>query len=350
MPEELSDGVAERMVRRIQPEWTVRENTPITSGTDAVSFLTIETEHGYTEMVLEACTAVPPADFRPEPYLLQALKTETSVPVPDVYGAVNAHPDLPAPYYLMERREGVLADDVEITPAIRERMARDAGRFAGEYHAIGQFDRYGNIRLDDEYSTTSDSLTVGDRTLAVADDAPETWRAFLEELYADWITDLDEEFSDLQADLTAFIDARLSTLNRSFTPVLGHIDYKPWNVLVQPTSGATTAVLDWGHATAMAPYYDLILTEDHLSRWASLDSDRRERVRSALVEGYEETNSLERDSQVTQQRELYLAVSRLQPLVWFSEWNADVSATERERRAAKHREFVADLLASDLEV
>ena len=35
----------------------------------------------------------------------------------------------------MERCEGVLADEAELTPRLREQMARAAGRFAGEYHA-----------------------------------------------------------------------------------------------------------------------------------------------------------------------------------------------------------------------
>lgn len=94
----------------------------------------------------------------------------------------------------------------------------------------------------------------------------------------------------------------------------------------------------------MAPYYDLILTEEHLSQWAPLNSDRRERVRTTLAEGYAETNGLEHDSQFKERRELYLAVARLQPLVWFSQWTEDVFDDEQRRQTAKHREFVEDLV------
>lgn len=344
MARELSDETVRRMVRCLQPEWTVRKNTAVTSGTDAVSFVTVETERGRRETVLKACTAVPPTDFRPEPYVLSLLETETSVPVPHVIGAVDAHADLPAPFFLMERRGGVLADDVALTPEMRERMARVAGRFAGEYHAVGDFEGFGYVRLDSDRSDPEVGVSVDGRTLAVTDDAASSWRAYVQDMYEEWIHDLDDEFLDLRSDLKAFIDSRLDTLDRSFVPVLGHIDYKPWNVLIRPESGETTAVLDWGHATAMAPYYDLVLTEEHLSRWAPLDSDRRERVRTALAEGYAETNSLERDSRFEKRRELYLAVARLQPLVWFSKWTEGVPDDERRRRAAKHREFVEDLL------
>lgn len=223
-------------------------------------------------------------------------------------------------------------------------MAREAGRFAGEYHAIGGFERFGYIRLDCDPSNPQVGVTVDDRTLAVEDDAAVSWRAYIQDLFDGWIQDIDDEFLDLRADLQAFIEPRLDTLDRSFVSVLGHIDYKPWNVLIRPESGETTAILDWGHATAITPYYDLILTEEHLSRWAPLDSNRRELVRTSLAEGYEETASLERDSRFEERRELYLAVARLQPLVWFSEWTEDVSDDERRRRAAKHREFIQNLL------
>lgn len=344
MTRELSDETVRRMVQCIRPEWTVHEHTSVTSGTDAVSFITVETEYGHTETVLKACTAVPPADFRPEPYLLSLLGTETSVPVPHVIGAVDAHPDLPAPFFLMERCEGVLADNVDLTSGMRERMARTAGRFAGEYHAVGDFEQFGYLRFDCDRSNQRVGVTVNGHTLAVTDDATVSWRGYIQDMYDGWIHDLDDEFLDLRSDLQAFIEPRLDTLDRSFDPVLGHIDYKPWNVLIRPESGETTAVLDWGHATAMAPYYDLILTEEHLSRWAPLNSDRRERVRTTLAEGYAETDSLKPDSQFKERRELYLAVARLQPLVWFSEWTEDVPDEERRRRAAKHREFVEDLL------
>ena len=43
---------------------------------------------------------------RSEPRLLELVGRETSVPVPDVYGYVDAHEKYPAPFYLMEYVEG----------------------------------------------------------------------------------------------------------------------------------------------------------------------------------------------------------------------------------------------------
>lgn len=172
-----------------------------------------------------------------------------------------------------------------------------------------------------------------------------SWRSWVEELYRNWINDLDDRFVDLQPALEAFIESRMDTLDYSFEAVLGHIDYKRWNVLVRPETAETTAVLDWGHATAMEPAYDLYLTEEHLCQWAPLDSPLRQRIQTALEAGYAEMNDLGRDADFDERRELYLAVSRLQPLVWFSEWTADAPTAKRREVAGRHRQFVSDLLS-----
>lgn len=344
MDESFSDDTIQRMVHSRRPEWTVHKIVPADFATDAVFYLTVATDEGPRECVLKACTAVPPADFRPEPYILTLLDQRTSVPGPQVIGTVDEHEDLPSPFYLMERCEGVRAETAPLTPESIERMARAAGRYAGEYHGVGRFDRFGRLRLDRDIHQPEVGLAVDGRTLAVSDEGATSWRGWVEVLYENWIDDLDDRFVALGPDLEAFIESRLETLDRSFDAVLGHIDYKPWNVLVRPEDGETTAVLDWGHATAMAPYYDLLLTEEHLSRWAPLDSPRRRRVRRALEEGYAETNDLDRDADFQVRRELYLAVSRLQPLVWFSEWMADDPEAIREDAAEKHSQFVSDLL------
>lgn len=344
MNESSPDATVQRMVRTLRPEWTVREILPADFATDAVFYLIVETGEGPRECVLKACTAVPRPDFRPEPYILTLLNRRTSVPTPQVIGTVDDHGDLPAPFYLMEKCEGVVAENASLTSESLERVARAAGRYAGEYHGLGTFERFGRLRLDTDLHQSGACLTVDGRTLAVADEGATSWRCWIEDGYEDWIDDLDDRFVDRRLELEAFIESRLETIDGSFDAVLGHIDYKPWNILVDPDDGETTAVLDWGHATAMAPYYDLLLTEEHLSRWAPLESPRRRRVRTAIEAGYAETNELDRDPDFEVRRELYLAVSRLQPLVWFSEWMADDSQSVREGAADKHSQFVSDLL------
>lgn len=344
MNETLSNETVQRMVTTVRPDWTVCESSPVDSATDAVHYVTAETPDGPVECVLKACTAVPPADFRPEPYIFTLLERRTAVPGPRVVGAVDNHDDLPSPFFLMERCEGVTVKEADLSLGSLEQVARAAGQYAGEYHAAGEFQRFGRLRLDCDVDRTHDGLTVDGRTLAVADEGTASWRSWVKELYGNWIDDLDDRFVDLRPALEAFIESRMDALGRSFDAVLGHIDYKHWNVLVRPESAETTAVLDWGHATAMESTYDLYLTEEHLCQWAPLDSPLRRRIRTALETGYAETNDLERDADFDERRELYLAVSRLQPLVWFSEWMADTPKAKRREVADRHRQFVFNLL------
>jgi len=332
------------MVHHVRPEWSVRDASAIEAGTDTVYDVTVNTDGGNRRCILKVCTEVPPPDFRPEPYILSALAQRTSIPGPTPLGSVEEHESLPAPFYLMDHCEGVTADEADLDPDGIERVARAAGRHAGEYHQVGDFRRFGRVRLDCDHSREHGGLKVDGRTVAAGEQGQETWREWVEALSEHWITDLEERFADLRPGIEQFVESRLDVLDGSFEPVLGHIDYKPWNVMVRPATGETTAVIDWGHANVMTAEYDLLLTEEHLSKWAPLDSPFRERIRTAIEEGYAETNELHRDAAFEARRELCLLVSRLQPLVWLSEWMAEESPFLREEKAAKHRTVVENLV------
>lgn len=335
----------------------------MTSGTDAVYFLTADNGGERIEAVLKICTAVPPEDFRPEPFLCRVLRRETSIPVPKIYGVVETHSEYPAPFYLMERCEGTLAEELERTDELTATVATAAGRHAGEYHQIADFQQFGFLRLDTDFDQSSPTVTLDGRGLAVADPHPdidseierslwreygtETWRAFLESLYQYYIADLDERFTDLRDPIKSFVEDRFHTVNGSFDSRLSHIDYKYTNVLVDPDTCETTAVLDCGHATAVDPYYDLVVTEHHLCNRAPLYSPDRNRVRGALEAAYEETNSIERDEEFERRRELYLLVPHLQALFWFSTWFEDASETKREDMEAQYRSFVMQILTEN---
>jgi aminoglycoside phosphotransferase (APT) family kinase protein len=260
----------------------------------------------------------------------------------------------------MDRCEGQCAATIELTPDHITQIARTAGRHIGEYHTVGKFQRFGRLRLDCDVAHSRMGATIDDRGLAVADAAtgqrpePDTslwqdysassWRAWFESLYHYWIENLDERFTDLRPAIEAFVEARSDTLDRSFTAVLSHIEHNYRNLLIQPETGETTAVLDWGHSTAMEPYYDLIVTEHHLSRWAPPRSSDRRRIREALEEGYSQTNTLERDPAFEERRQLYLLQSYLQPLAWFSEWWSDAPKAERSKEENKYRQFVTEMV------
>ncbi|PSQ32953.1 aminoglycoside phosphotransferase, partial [Halobacteriales archaeon SW_12_69_24] len=105
---EIDEGAVAGMVEACRPDWTVEAFERSGYGTDLVCSLTCGTPGGRREAVLKATTAdfVPPEIARSEPRLLELVGRETSVPVPDVYGYVDAHEEYPAPFYLMEYVEG----------------------------------------------------------------------------------------------------------------------------------------------------------------------------------------------------------------------------------------------------
>jgi aminoglycoside phosphotransferase (APT) family kinase protein len=349
--EELPDGTLGRMVREIRPEWSVREAAPAAEGTDIVYFVTVETSAGSHECVLKICEFLDPEAFRPEPHLLGVVDRRTSIPVPSVVGAVDDHPDLPAPFFLMDRCDGeVRENDARDLPGdVMERVARDAGRNLAELHALGDFERFGAIRLAADAdpnradSATEDGIAVGDRRLTTDGTASGSWRDHVESLADGCLDDLHDRFADLEPDVRAFVDDHLDALDGAFSPVLGHDDYRLGNLLVDPESGETKAVLDWGNVHTLEPQYNLVVTEQYLSGLAPHDDPRRQRVRTALRDGYGE-GAVPTHWDFERRRELYLAVTRLFPLVWFSLWYGHQSDSEREATADKHRRAVENLL------
>ncbi|PSP56600.1 aminoglycoside phosphotransferase [Halobacteriales archaeon QS_1_67_19] len=344
--DEFSDATLRRMVRELRPSWTLRAATPAEEGTDAVYFLTVETPDGPRECVLKVCAFVDPEAFRPEPHLLALADRRTAIPVASVLGVADEHADLPAPFFLMEHREGEVRENEarELPADAVTSLAREAGRNLGELHALGEFEAFGPVRLARDADRDRGGLAVGDRRLTVGAPAADAWQTRFERIAAADLDDLHDRFADLEADLRAFAESRFDALDRGFDPVLGHDDYRLGNLLVDPEAGETTAVLDWGNAHTVEAQYNLALTEQYFSGWARRDDPLRERVRKALREGYAETNRLEPDAAFERRWELYLGVTRLFPLVWFSLWYGDADEDERDRIAAKHREAVRELL------
>lgn len=327
-----------RLVETMVPGWTAVDAMAAEEGTDAVYFVTVETPEGSREAVLKICEFVSPEAFRPEPRLLALMDRRTSIPVPSVYGVLDDHDELPAPAFLMERRQGAAVQRPDLDRKALGRVAREAGRHLGEVHAVGTFEEFGAVRLArDAGRPASVELPDGDG-LAVGDPF-ESWRAKLAETARSSLDDLHERFADLAGSLRDALEPRLAALPEP-EPVLIHGDYRLGNLLVDPETGATRAVLDWGNCHTGHAESDLTSTEQYLCGYARPGSERRRFVREHLYAGYAETNQLDRDEGFGERREAYLLVSRLFPLVWFDLWYGDADVEEREEVAARHREAI----------
>jgi len=346
------------MVSEMRPSWSVRDAAPAEEGNDVVYVVTVETPGGPRECVLKACEFLDPRAFRPEPHLMKAVGRRTEIPVPGVVGAVDDHPDLPAPFYLMERRGGEVREGEarDLPAAAIERLARDAGRYLAQLHALGEFEEFGTVLLgcDARRESHTSGLTVADRdspaggrVLTTDESATDSWRERVEEVVASTRGEFHDRFADLESDLRAAVDSGLDALDGEFDAVLGDDDYRLGNLLVDPETGETRAVLDWGNSSTLERQYNLVLAEQYLSGWARHDDPRRERVRAALHEGYvaeSDRRKIDFGPDTERRRELYLAVTRMFPLVWFSLWYNGADEDEREEAAEMHRLAVRKLV------
>lgn len=347
---DFSTDTLDRMVREIRPEWRLRDSTLAPEGTDAVYFVTVETGAGVRKCVLKICDFLDPEVFRPEPHVVALMDRETSIPVPSVVGAVDYHDDLPAPFFLMERATGENRENEarKLDSAVVERIARNAGRNLGELHAVGEFERFGPIRLVSDVDLDDSDSRVGveanGRPLVVGETGHDSLRPRFEATTESIFENVADRFSALKPDLREFVDERLDALDRPLSPTITHFDYRLGNLLVDSETGETNVVLDWGNISTGDPQHELVYTEQYLSGWATHDDPLRNRVRAALHEGYAETNELDHDSEFERRRELYLAVSRLSPLIWFDMWYADEDERERETIERRHRRAVQELV------
>lgn len=334
----------EGLVRACRPGWRVESFRPVGDGTDAVYDLIVGTPDGSREAILKACEFLDPPAFRPEPVLLD-LFASTPVPVPQVLGAALDEPgDLPTPCFLMERRDGRTVETATLPSNALGRLARETGRYLGQVHTTGEFQRFGPVRLGYDTDHERAGVDVDGARLAV-DGGHGRWRERVATMVEDRLADVEAWFADLRDPLRRFIEARLASLDGSFDPALTHHDYRPGNLLVDPATGATRAVLDWGNPFTSERAFNLVKTETYLCGRAPPGHPRRKHVRASMRVGYDEVTAL--PALPERRRELYLAVTHLPALGWFSEWHADATDAERERDAERHREFVRALVQRD---
>jgi aminoglycoside phosphotransferase (APT) family kinase protein len=341
--DEFTRAEVEAAVRAVETGWEVEDVARCEGGTDTLYFVTVATARGRRELVLKACTYVEPEAFRVEPYVLAVLADRTSIPVPEVVGTVDDHPDLPTPFFLMERRAGeqIAEDDLSIDAL--GRVAYEAGRHLGELHALGSFNRYGDLRCRRDDPTVRPGIVAADCVLGVSD-GTDSWREWLLPEFESALGDIDGRFRDLAVDLRAFVESEAYRIEDDGPPVLIDEDYWYGNVLLDPDTGATRAVLDFGDTHTATAEYNLALTEQFLCEFAPLDSDRRRRVHERLYDGYEETKALDRGDQFERRRKYYLVTTWIGPLVLFSDWYAPEDSSGRDELATRYRTALETLM------
>jgi aminoglycoside phosphotransferase (APT) family kinase protein len=348
-PDGVDDDAARGMVDALEPTWTVRSVERAEHGTDFVGLLSVETDGGRRRVVLKATTAslVDRAVARSEPRLLDLVERETAVPVPAVLGYRDDHGTYPAPFTLLEYVDGENYEGRagELAPGARERVVREAGTNLARLHALGPLPAYGRVGVSDGRLTVLDT-----------DEHPH-WSDFREKLLADAEATLDalteggffpeladdpERFADLVPEARTFVREAVPALPEPDPPTYNHWDYRYGNLLIDPETGATRAVLDWANLSAADPAYNLAKVEARLLSPEDDGEERTAELRGTFRSAYRrERPSWEFDDATREQMALYRLTDRLDAMACLPLWYEDATRETRDRVATGHREFLA---------
>lgn len=322
-----------RAVTEVLPDAEVREATLAESGKNTVYFLEIEADESGRELVLKVGDHDFPAGCRAEPHLMEAVAERTEIPVPTVLGTGHVRE---RPYFLAERVSGVTPafDPGRLGPEQFERVCTAAGRNLGDLHASFPADTWGMLGLE-----------RGADELHVAREFPD-WPTYFEA----WLSHNAERLGDTRfADLVPAVETRVAEIAAElreygpFDPVVTHGDYRLGNLLVDPETGATEAVVDWATPTAVTAVHDITVTEAILLDWPEVDDDRQRDLRNYLFEGYREANPEVLDCEGFEaRRRCCLLGARLRLMVNLGEEMTGRSADAVDARAREHREALRE--------
>jgi aminoglycoside phosphotransferase (APT) family kinase protein len=344
----IGTSTIERAVGTVDSAWSLRGHEPATGGYLPVHLLDIDTPDGPKRAVLKASPDDETHGIDVEARILRLLDVHTSLPVPEVYGAVDEHDDLPAPFFLSAYAPGVTVERDELdtlTEGRIERLARASGRYLAELHELDPFDAYGYLERSPEPTLRGDRPPASADTLTVAEPT-ERWRPQIR-AWADGTLDgvAETRFADLLDDVEPFLDDRIAELDGPFRPVLGHIDNSVENVRHDPETGGITGLLDWAFSLSVTPGYDLALVEQSLNggQWRLLphSPDYTEHIRPALLDGYRAVGSPRALAELDAHRELYELLSlcrsmnNLEP--WLSTKDATTAQVEAAARSVRDR-------------
>ena len=338
------------MVESLKPAWEVESITRSPHGTDFVAFLDVQTPEGSRRTVLKATTAglVPPEIARAEPRLLELVGRETDIPVPEVYGFRDDHESYPEPYYLMEYVPGENYEDDpgRLSPAAQERIVREAGRNLAELHELGPLPAVGMVGVQDGELTvldTDDHPRYEDTREKVLAGCESTLDNLEEGGFFPDLADDPERFVDLVPELRALVRERIPALPEPDPPTYCHMDYRYGNLLVDPDTGATRAVIDWARLSAADPAQNLASAESLLLDERRDGPERTEFLRQTFRDAYADArNGWSFDQSVCERIEGYRLDCRLAAMACLPLWYEDPE--ERDVRERKLREFFAEFL------
>lgn len=347
------------MAQQLRPAWDVVAVELVPEGVNSTAILTVETDTGRQQVVLKAATSSAPlveTRTSAEPRLLSLLDRETSVPVPTVYGICDSHDRYPSPFFLLEYLDGESFEHRgdALSPQVRETVFREAGRNLASLHQVDSFSSVGTLGYRD-----------GELSILDTEEKPQferfhDWLLHSCEKLLDCIEEDGGLFPDLTDDPTRF-DALVPEMRTHFReaipdlpeptdPTYCHKDYGYSNVLIDPDTGHTEGVIDWGLCMVAPPAFNLALTEAKLLRPDLNDVQfgnpgRATELRQTLLDSYTENRQdWQPRERITEQLNVYRMNFRLTMMACLPMGYHDSQSRmeSREERAAEHRQFVRE--------
>ena len=347
---DVADATVREMVAAIEPAWRVEAIERSAYGTDFVATLDVETPDGSRTVVLKATTAdlVALEIASSEPRLLELVGSETSIPVPTVYGYRDAHEEFPAPFYLMDRVGGENFEDdpQSLPPDARERVVREAGENLAELHELGPLPAFGGIGVEDGRLTVLDGGEhdrYDDYREWLLDGVDRSLDALTDGGYFPELADDPDRFADLVPDVREYVRETVPDLPPADPPTYCHWDYRYGNLLVDPDTGETRAVLDWANLCAAEPAYNLAKVECNLFKEDGDEraAELRRTFRRAYADAREDWSF---DAATRERMRAYELEWRLDAMGCLPLWYEDATPEERDERAEEHRAFVEQYL------
>lgn len=355
---ELGRDLLETMLQLVDSDWSLRTATPAERGFCRVYRVSVERPGANADPRALYLKATPgendgglPADAR----ILALLGGRTSIPVPEVFGAVDAHDAVPAPFFVMEAMPGTELPYERVgrlSESVLETLSRQVGEALGELHGIEGLDSFGHVTHDPgrELDGSRPSGTVADLYV----DGFDTWKGFVQA----WIDrELERHATSRFEALTPSIQewstnhlSRLDDEGRfpgeegSPSPVLGRNDHGLHNLLVEESTGEVTGMLDWAYTLAVTPSFDFEYAV-YLFGGAFLAGlpgvrDRRDLVREAMLAGYR-SSAPDRAAAVANPTPLYELLAAVRVMNDFDQL--------QPRLPEGSTAGVADALAADVE-
>ncbi|KAB1194860.1 phosphotransferase [Haloferax sp. MBLA0076] len=349
------------MVRHLDPSWRVVEIDRIDDGVNETTRLDVETPTERRRVVLKASTSSSPlAETRAqvEPRMISLVGRSTEMPVPSVSGVCDDHETYPTPFFVMSHVDGETFDHArasDLPPHTRETIFREAGENLAQLHALGPLPAVGELTYRDGDVTILDT-TDHPRYDDFHDWLLDTYEETLDRIEEDggYFPDLTEDptrFTDLVPGIRQYLRETIPDLPSPEPPTYCHKDYRYGNVAVDPETGATRAVLDWGILMSAPPAFNIAMTESKLLKPdynddADPDTGRAGALRQILRDAYAETRTQWTFDEETRERiRLYRLVYRLDAMACLPLWyRTDPTLSDRDTRAAEHRAFVEQYL------